>query len=693
MGKAEITIDTKTRYSYLISPLIFGKFCEHLGSNIYQGMEAQILFNCTFGKWIFVAGDHPDGGISEDSDRARIRGKIEGRARRMSFPSAEPLINAFFDGGAYGWFHIGAREHVRFSPDVGRSGGRAQRVEVLKESESGVGIGQWTYLPLHRTYGFEYRIVARATSPTFIRFNVAPANNPKDMVFAEMQVDNEWQIFTGHIELPKRFDQGELYQVSITSNKPANFVLDRVLLYPDDHIGGADPDVIKFLKDSQLPLLRWPGGNFVSGYHWQWGIGPVDTRPTVPNPAWEGLEFNLFGTDEFISFCRAVGCEPMICVNAGNGTPEEAGKWVEYCNGSTDTPMGKLRAENGHTEPYNVKYWEIGNEIYGHWQVSWTTPDGNVDRYRQFSEAMLKADPSIKLLACGFGNAPNSGWNYHLIDKIGKDLYCITDHILTGGAVNADTDPKDLYQAFMGYAVELEKRYDKLYKKMLSVGISDPHLAITELQLFAHFYGEAKSDGKLDHNTMPRQDSISEAIYYTTIVNLCVRLGRFVELLTHSATVNHGGGLRKERERVYANPVHLAQKLNIALANCIPVSTNLICETYSTRYNYGDIPPLSDIPVIDSVAGISPNGDLIILLVHRGAECGAIDLTININGFNAKNKAKITNLAGETWYDRNTLESPEKIRLIDSEIDVLNKDQINICLLPFTITRIIIAQE
>ena len=691
MGKAELTIDTKTKSSYSISPLLFGKFCEHLGSNIYQGMEAQILFNCTFGKWIFVNGDHPDGGISEDSDRGRIKNKIEGRARRMSFPSAEPLINAFFDGGAYGWFYVGTREDVRLSPDVGKFGGRSQRVEVMKENNSGFGIGQWTYLPLHRTYGFDFRIVARATTPVSIKFSIAPVNNLQDAVFVEIPIDYEWHTFTGHIDLPKRFNQNDLYQVSITSNKRANFVLDRILLYPDDHINGADPDVIKFLRDSQLPLLRWPGGNFVSGYHWRQGIGPIDERPTVPNPAWEGLEFNLFGTDEFISFCRAVGCEPMICVNAGNGTPEEAGEWVEYCNGSIDTPMGKLRAENGHPEPYNVKYWEIGNEIYGRWQVTWTTPDGNLDRYKRFSKAMLKADPTIKLLGCGLGNDPNSEWNYQLIEGIGKDLHCITDHILTGGAVNADTDPKDLYQAFMGYSVELERRYDKLRKKMLSAGIADPHLAITELQLFAHFQGEAKPDGKLDHNTMPRQDSISEAIYYMTIINTCVRLGGFVELLTHSATVNHGGGLRKDRERVYANPVHLAQKLGMYIANCVPVKTNLNCETYSTKHAYASIPPLNDIPVIDSIAGISPNGDLMIMLVHRGAECGTIDLTINTGGFKAKNKAKITTLAGETWYDRNTLENPEKIFLRSSEVDVLNNNQINISLSPFTITLIVIS--
>ena len=177
---------------------------------------------------------------------------------------------------------------------------------------------------------------------------------------------------------------------SIVAATAANVVLDRVLLYPSDHVHGADRDVVRLLKEARLPLLRWPGGNFTSGYHWRDGIGPVDSRPTTLNPVWHGIfEPNLFGTDEFLTFCRDVGCEPMICVNAGNGTAAGAAAWVEYCNGGPETPMGKLRAANGHPEPYGVRIWEIGNEIYGHWHVGWTTPAGNVDRYGRFMDELL----------------------------------------------------------------------------------------------------------------------------------------------------------------------------------------------------------------------------------------------------------------------------------------------------------------
>ncbi len=559
-GMAKIIVDAGTRATYRVNPQLLGKFCEHLGANIYHGMEAQILFNPTFGKWRFSAGDnHVDGGVREETDRERVTRRIEMYAERAEWPDVTRVVETYYRGGAYGWFATdgdGAEEEVRLSPDVSPYGGRAQRIEVLKASaDAPGGIGQWTYLPLHRIRTFRFRIVARAMEPCTLDLALAPADTGNPTSEAKIDLGTGWQTFTGTLVVPAEAPAEALYRSSRSRRPtPTHFVLDRVLLYPDDSVDGADPDVIRMLKEAQLPLLRWPGGNFVSGYHWRDGVGPVDARPTLPNPAWEGLEFNLFGTDEFVAFCRAVGCEPMICVNAGNGTAEEAAAWVEYCNGAVDTPMGHLRAENGHPDPYNIRLWEIGNEIYGHWQVGWTTPGGNVDRYQRFRAAILAVDPTVHILGCGYGNEPDSEWNHRLIDEAAETLQTITDHILTGGSVNSDTDPVELYQAFMGYPSVLEQRYRDLEARMRHAGITEPHLAITELQLFAHFQGEATPEGKLTPAMMPRPDTVAEALSLTEIVNTCIRLGDFVELITHSATVNHGGGLRKQRERVYATP-------------------------------------------------------------------------------------------------------------------------------------------
>jgi alpha-N-arabinofuranosidase len=503
-----------------------------------------------------------------------------------------------------------------------------------------------------------------------------------------ISLNETWATLTGTFSLPPDAPADARYIIALTTEAPANIVIDRALLYPDDHVNGADPDVIRMLKDAHLPLLRWPGGNFVSGYRWRAGVGPVDARPTYPNPAWEGLEFNLFGTDEFVAFCRAVGCEPLICVNAGDGTPEEAAAWVEYCNGDPITPMGRLRAANGHPEPYNIKFWEIGNEIYGHWQVGWTTPDGNVDRYRRFQEAMLAVDPTLHLLGCGRGNEPQSEWNRRLVESAGDELETITDHILTGGSVDAETEPVELYHAFMGYPTVLEERYNALKESMREAGIEDPHLAITELQLFAHFRGKVEAHGQLTPEMVPRPDTMAEALSLALIVNMCVRLGDFVEMLTHSATVNHGGGLRKEQEIVYANPVHYAHALGHALANAVPVAVQVSCDTFSTRRAFGHIPPLDGIPVLDAMAAVSEDGDLILTLVHRSGEAGPIDVEISLEGFASDDQAQVTTLKGRTWHDRNTLEASERIVPRRTEIELAAPDRLDITLQPFSLTLV-----
>ena len=693
-GQATLTVAAAQRSQHPVNPLLFGKFCEHLGANIYHGMEAQILLNCTFAKWRFSAGDnHPDGGVREESDREKISQRITATARRNAWPDPRPVLDAYFDGGAYGWFRIGDREDVRLSPDVNPHGDRAQRVEIWCASEAGRGIGQWTYLPLHRTRMYPFRVVARAVEPCTLTLSLAPVTEDTAAVqnvvaCTQITVGQDWQTLTGTLHLPYDAPDAALYQFAITGVDPSQVILDRVLLYPADHVNGADPDVIQKLKAVQLPLLRWPGGNFVSGYHWRDGIGPVDTRPTRPNPAWEGLEFNLFGTDEFLNFCRAVGCEPMICVNAGNGTAEEAAAWVEYCNGAPDTPMGKLRAANGHPEPYGIRYWEVGNEIYGHWQVGWTTPAGNVDRYRRFSAAMLAVDPTLYLLGCGYGNEPDSEWNRRLISDAGQNLRCITDHILTGGNVGADTDPVELYHAFMGYPAILQRRYRNMQTRMRAAGNPSPRLAITELQLFAHFQGEIKAEGPFTPALLPRPDTIAEALSLALIINTCIRLGDFVQMVTHSATVNHGGGLRKERERVYANPVHYAHALGAALAGGTPIAVHLACETFATQHAFAHIPPQTDVPVVDALAVITETADLVLWLVHRSATCGPVDLAIKLADFHGRAYADVVTLAGELWNDRNTLDNPENVMPSAGQIPVQDGQTMNLRLAPFSLTRV-----
>jgi alpha-N-arabinofuranosidase len=698
-GRATIWIDGSVRSTHKVSPRLFGKFCEHLGSNIYNGMEAQILLNPIFGRWSFTAsGDpisRPDGGVVSESDSARIEQQARRTGERMGLHDAALLLRDLADGCAFGWVRLGGVEDVRTSPDCGPRGDRAQRVEILGDASRPLGIAQRTYLPLHRTWGYEFRLVARAFEATTVTLSLAPVESSGQigsaLASAEIELGTSWGTAHGTLYVPvgPAVDPEGIFELSLTAASGANVVIDRLLLYPDDHVGHADPDVIRMLRESGLPLLRWPGGNFVSGYHWRDGVGVVDARPTLPNPAWPGLEPNLFGTDEFVAFCRQVGCEPMICVNAGSGSPEEAAAWVEYCNGTPDTPMGRLRADQGNPEPYGVRIWEIGNEVHGDWQVGWTTAGGYVDRYRRFASAMRAVDPAIEILACGEQLLGlESEWNRCLIDEGGETLQTITDHLLTGGSVGRDTSPVELYHAFMGYAGTLGDLYRPMVERMEARGIEDPHIAVTELQLFAHFSGQPRPRKPLRPERLPTPATISEALYVLTMINAFIRTDGTIELLTHSATVNHGGGLRKTRERVWANPVHYAHQLAVAMAGGTPVQAKVACDTYATTRSFGHIPAHSGVPVLDAVAVISADGSqLIVMLMNRAATGGAIDLAIVPGHLAVGPQVDVVLLGGDTMYDQNTLAEPERIAPRASTVS-MQEGQVRLPIRPFSLVRL-----
>lgn len=655
-----------------ISPLLTGKFCEHLGWNIYNGMDAQILRNPTFGDYKFRVGPmSPDGIASFAWDPTRIKQRMTEQAIRYGWPrkALEELFASWKAGLACFWTRVPSAQAVRVSPEPGTNGSRAQRIETLQPR---AGVAQWTWLPLHRVHRFEVEVYGRAVESAELFVQVKDEDG---QVVEECPVGTlrpEWSRLQGSLELPQTVRPDGRFQVAVLTKKPANIVLQYVFLRPADHIEGFDPDVVRLLRASHLPILRWPGGNFVSGYHWRDGVGPIEKRPSRPNYAWGGIEPNTFGTDEFLRFCRVVGCEPLICVNAGSGTPEEAAAWVEYCNGDTNTPMGRLRATNGHPEPYRVKYWEIGNELWGRWQYFWTTPEGYVDRYRRFVRAMRAVDPSIHILACGAPVLWGEDWNQTVIHSLGTELEALTDHPLIGGSVPQTVDPVDVFRDFMAIPRLLEKRWRAMEKLMRQNQIPHPRLAVTELQMFAHVGGRGDRDKpiRLTAENLPRQDTISEALYDVLIYHACVRLTPFVELVTHSATVNHGGGLRKERERVWANPCYYARSAFHALAGAQIIPIEIQAQRLRAPRvlpNIRHVPEALIYPSVDAVAGLDRKGQVWVSMVNCYAG-KPVEVTVRVRSATPASIGSLWLLYGKTPWSRNTLEHPHEVVPIKKQI-------------------------
>ncbi|PSN64741.1 alpha-L-arabinofuranosidase protein-like protein [Corynespora cassiicola Philippines] len=207
-------------------------------------------------------------------------------------------------------------------------------------------------------------------------------------------------IYSGFIEHMGRCVYGGIYD-------PQN---------PNQHLltsAGFRKDVIDALKPLNIPVFRYPGGNFCATYHWLDGVGPRERRPKRPDLAWGAVEGNTFGTDEFMQWCKELDAEPYLCLNFGTGTLDEALGWVEYCNSSQDTYYANLRRENGRSEPYKVKYWALGNEMWGDWQVEQMTDIAYAEKALQWAKALKYLDPDIQLILCG-REGPTS-WDYTVL--------------------------------------------------------------------------------------------------------------------------------------------------------------------------------------------------------------------------------------------------------------------------------------
>jgi alpha-N-arabinofuranosidase len=686
-SNATLVVHAARRSDHAVPRYLTGKFCEHLYFNVTHGMDAQILKNPTFSEYWFSTGQmSPDGVVMFHNTREEIARAIRNDAPRWGWPQAEieGLVKSRNEAVATWWAKLGS---VEASPDTGLHGGRAQRIATR---EPGQGVMQWTWLPLHRVRKYEVSLWARAPQGNALTVALAGPDGEVCAKASIAPVTTRWQRFDAFLEVSADRPADKAFRFAVTADGPGQFLIDSVRLYPADHVQRADPDVIRFLKDSRLPILRWPGGNFVSSYHWRDGVGPLEQRPTLPNYAWGQQENNFFGTDEFIAFCRAVGCEPMICVNAGSGTPEEAAQWVEYCNGGPDTPMGKLRAAHGNPKPFNVRHWEVGNELWGNWQYHWTTPEGNVDRYRRFVQAMFAADPSIEVYACGAPVLWGKEWNDTLIAGAADLLRITTDHPLVGGNVSTDADPLDVFRDFMAVPEVLEQRWGMLRDDMKKGGIDDPRLAITELQMFAHVGRSPSPDAprRLTRENLVSPPTQAEALYDVLIYHASVRLAPFVTMVTHSATVNHGGGLRKTRERVFANPCHYAQSMFAALAEAVPVETELTCPSQKAPRVLPDLRNATEdwtYKTLDILAARATDGSLLLSIVNKGTGPAGLDVTLN--DVEPAGKAEIQTLSAEVPWAANTPESPEAITPTTTSTK-MNGNKLSLDLPPYTYTLV-----
>jgi alpha-L-arabinofuranosidase len=230
-------------------------------------------------------------------------------------------------------------------------------------------------------------------------------------------------------------------RLEIVGTGTGTFSVGTVSLMPSDNVEGFHAGMIRLYKEAGFKMAKWPGGNFVSAYDWYDGLGDRDKRPPRLQPMWsDRVESNDVGLHEFMAFCRLLDAEPYLTINSGFGDARSAAEEVEYANGSTSTRLGKLRADHGHPEPFNIRLWCIGNEMYGPWQYGHMSLDQYWAKHNDIVEAMKKVDPRIKIALSGAtiseksidsaekkGNFFPSTWEPPIPDKLPFEFGSLND--------------------------------------------------------------------------------------------------------------------------------------------------------------------------------------------------------------------------------------------------------------------------
>ncbi len=339
--------------------------------------------------------------------------------------------------------------------------------------------------------------------------------------------------------------------------KPGYVWIACLSLMPADNVGGMRADTLALVKRLNPPITRWPGGNFVSGYEWKDGIGDRDRRPPRWERAWNDVEDNDFGVDEFLAFCSEVGTEPYIAVNTGLGSVRDAADEVEYVTGARSTTWGRRRAQNGHPDPYPVTWWGAGNEMFGDWQLGHIPVERYAVRQNIFATAMKERNSNIRVIGVG---APGP-WNDVVLPACAASMDLLSGHHYSERKLRTPFSPADAdtyERTFAGYSGDVAQGVRRLvsdFRGRLGKG----NAAVDRVRLAIDEWGIVR-----DWNAAPDAPGLGSFEHYYTLGD-AIAAGRALHELIRSCdvvamanwaqTVNVIGAVKTSRNHAVLDPV------------------------------------------------------------------------------------------------------------------------------------------
>ncbi|MCL6505548.1 MAG: hypothetical protein K6T59_00840 [Bryobacteraceae bacterium] len=622
--EAVIEIDAARRAEYRIPRTIFGTFLEPIGRAVYGGLWAQVVENPSF----------EDGLWSIENLRRLVEEtpNLE-RASAVGLPIPwEPLDSA------QGW---------RYEPRWGDAANSSRSLLIMGLPGKETGVRQRVYLPIHRILRYTGSLWARHLSgPARIEVSLRRRNDPATVLArADVPLSGSgWQRCEFALELKRgQIEPLEPADLVVAVRDEGRVLVDQVLVFPADHVEGMEPEMIELSRALRTPVVRF-GGNFTSGYHWRDGVGPQDRRVSMLNQAWGIPEYNHFGTDEFLRFCRLVGAEPQIALNLGSGTPEEAAAWVRYVNERWGDRRGGL-------------LWELGNELWGTFQIGYPTLERVAERTRVFADAVRGADPAARLIATGQDPDRFRQWNAQLLALPAGTFEYLATHFVVGTANvrRSDPSPDFVAEAALALPVGLERLLRQMKEQIADHPAHRDRVRIAFTEWL--FWGR--------DDRVPRFHNLGGALCAAGFLNTLIRVADFVPIADMTGLIEFGG-IWKKRSRVYATPAYYAFRLYSTADIAIPVASQIRGPGYDIREGNVRIPEIPDVPYLDLTAALNERGDRLTLFVVNRHLHRDIPARIRLKGFRAAGNARVLTLSGASIYEHNDEVRPEAVVPLES---------------------------
>jgi alpha-N-arabinofuranosidase len=415
---------------------------------------------------------------------------------------------------------------------------------------------------------------------------------------------------------------------------------------------GFRKDFIQLVKELHIPVVRWPGGNYVSGYNWEDGIGPKDQRPARLDLAWNQIEHNQMGTDEYARLCSLIGAENFVCINAGLGTLDQARHWIEYCNYPKGTYYSDLRRKYGNEQPFNVKYWSLGNEIDGPWQMG----QKNAEDYCKFALEAAKllrwVDRNVKLVADGASNyQPDNKWmewNDYVLQHMAGSIDYLSVHRYFQNALNGDSKYPDV----ISMGLEIDQKIDVIKSEIEKAAANSSSNRPVYISFDEWSAGFGPGGANLTGSLMIAEH-LNSFIRHADIVKMA-NLTMLSSLVGNSPDGD------------YKNALYLPFYLYSNNARGTSLDVNVAGQNYTNQF-------FKDIPYLDVTAVLNNDTKNLVVNVVNRSETNAMSADLMLQGGEFTGSATVKEINAASVISTNT-RTNEAVAITTKEIQFSGHD-------------------